>query len=53
MPGVSKGGSLDLSVRVAMKENNAWIWPVIVGVNRSHRVQLVHDGGIDLRVSMR
>ena len=30
-----------------VEEDNAWIWAMVVGKDRSHRVQIVHNGGID------
>ena len=48
MPGVTKSGSAHFAVRIAMKENKARIGQVIVRVNRTDGVQLVHDGRIDL-----
>jgi hypothetical protein len=48
MPGVSKGGCAHFAVRIAMKENKARIGQVIVCLNRTDGVQLVHDGRIDL-----
>jgi hypothetical protein len=48
MPGVPKSCSAHFAVRVAMKENKARIGQVIVRVNRTDGVQLVHDGRIDL-----
>ncbi|MGB7837155.1 MAG: hypothetical protein WBL40_03475 [Terrimicrobiaceae bacterium] len=47
VPCISQSRSLDLSVLRPVEEDNAWIWAVIVGKDRSHRVQIVHNGGID------
>ena len=38
---------LDLSVLRPVEENDAWIRAVVVGENRSHRMQVVHNRGFD------
>ena len=47
VPGVPQSRSFDFSVLGPVEENDAWIRAVVVGEDRSHRVQIVHNGGID------
>ena len=47
VPCVSQSRSLDLSVLRPVEENDAWIRAMVVGKDRSHRVQIVHNGGVD------
>ena len=47
VPCVSQSRSFDLSVLRPVEEDDAWIRAMVVGKDRSHRVQIVHNGGID------
>jgi SIR2-like protein len=47
VPCISQSRSFDLSVLRPVKEDNAWIRAMVVCKDRSHRVQIVHNGGID------
>ena len=47
VPGIPQRRPLYLAVRGAVKKDNARIWKVIVGVDRTASVQFVHDGRFD------
>jgi hypothetical protein len=47
VPRVSQCRSLDLSELRPVEENDAWIGTVVVGEDRSHRVQIIYNGGVD------
>ena len=44
---LAQSRSFDLSVLRPVEDNDAWIRTVVVGEDRSHRVQIVHNGGVD------
>ena len=47
VPDVAQSGSLDLSVLGSVEENDAWIWEMVVGEDRSHSMQVIHNDGVD------
>ena len=48
MSGIPKSCSADFAMLVTMEKNQAWIGPMIIGVDRAATMQLVHQCRRDL-----